>query len=136
MHPGTSRGDCVRNKLTTVLASAWGWKFLTPGNQAGSAIPSLFCSQPLLLQAGWTWQGKNLSTCLLPLSLSGVGKTTLIQKAITVLQSSGLPVDGFYTQEVRQGGKRIGFDVVTLSGAQGPLSRVGYWYFVSAGFCL
>uniref|UniRef100_A0A8I6AMZ9 Nucleoside-triphosphatase, cancer-related n=1 Tax=Rattus norvegicus TaxID=10116 RepID=A0A8I6AMZ9_RAT len=55
----------------------------------------------------------------------GVGKTTLIQKAITVLQSSGLPVDGFYTQEVRQGGKRIGFDVVTLSGAQGPLSRVG-----------
>ncbi|XP_021076423.1 cancer-related nucleoside-triphosphatase isoform X1 [Mus pahari] len=55
----------------------------------------------------------------------GVGKTTLIQKAIEVLQSSGLPVDGFYTQEVRQEGKRIGFDVVTLSGAQGPLSRVG-----------
>lgn len=64
--PDTSR-DCVRNKLTTVLASAWGWKFLTPGNQAGSAIPSLFCSQPLLLQAGWTWQGKkplNLSSFL------------------------------------------------------------------------
>uniref|UniRef100_A0A8C6GJM2 Nucleoside-triphosphatase, cancer-related n=1 Tax=Mus spicilegus TaxID=10103 RepID=A0A8C6GJM2_MUSSI len=55
----------------------------------------------------------------------GVGKTTLIQKAIEVLQSSGLPVDGFYTQEVRQEGRRIGFDVVTLSGAQGPLSRVG-----------
>ncbi|XP_006531346.2 cancer-related nucleoside-triphosphatase homolog isoform X1 [Mus musculus] len=55
----------------------------------------------------------------------GVGKTTLIQKAIEVLQSSGLPVDGFYTQEVRQEGKRIGFDVVTLSGAQGPLSRAG-----------
>ncbi|GAB1293813.1 Cancer-related nucleoside-triphosphatase homolog [Apodemus speciosus] len=55
----------------------------------------------------------------------GVGKTTLIQKAIEVLQSSGVPVDGFYTQEVRQEGKRIGFDVVTLSGAQGPLSRVG-----------
>jgi nucleoside-triphosphatase len=72
-------------------------------------------------------------TPLLPLSLSGVGKTTLIQKAIEVLQSSGLPVDGFYTQEVRQEGKRIGFDVVTLSGAQGPLSRVGYWCFVSAG---
>ncbi|XP_031197694.1 cancer-related nucleoside-triphosphatase isoform X1 [Mastomys coucha] len=55
----------------------------------------------------------------------GVGKTTLIQKAIEVLQSSGVPVDGFYTQEVRQEGKRIGFDVITLSGAQGPLSRVG-----------
>lgn len=66
------------------------------------------------------------------LSLPGVGKTTLIQKASEVLQSSGVPVDGFYTQEVRQGGRRIGFDVVTLSGARGPLSRVGYWCFVSS----
>ncbi|XP_021122068.1 cancer-related nucleoside-triphosphatase isoform X6 [Heterocephalus glaber] len=55
----------------------------------------------------------------------GVGKTTLIQKASELLQSSGLPVDGFYTEEVRQGGRRTGFDVVTLSGARGPLSRVG-----------
>lgn len=67
------------------------------------------------------------------LSLPGVGKTTLIQKASEVLQSSGMPVDGFYTQEVRQGGRRIGFDVVTLSGARGPLSRVGYCCFVSSG---
>ncbi|KAF6274700.1 nucleoside-triphosphatase, cancer-related [Rhinolophus ferrumequinum] len=55
----------------------------------------------------------------------GVGKTTLIQKASEVLKSSGMPVDGFYTEEVRQGGRRIGFDVVTLSGLRGPLSRVG-----------
>ncbi|XP_042542238.1 cancer-related nucleoside-triphosphatase [Dipodomys spectabilis] len=55
----------------------------------------------------------------------GVGKTTLIQKASQALQSSGVPVDGFYTEEVRQGGRRVGFDVVTLSGARGPLSRVG-----------
>ncbi|XP_004691187.1 PREDICTED: cancer-related nucleoside-triphosphatase isoform X1 [Condylura cristata] len=55
----------------------------------------------------------------------GVGKTTLIQKASEVLKSSGLPVDGFYTEEVRQGGRRIGFDVVTLSGMRGPLSRAG-----------
>nr|XP_004659756.2 cancer-related nucleoside-triphosphatase [Jaculus jaculus] len=55
----------------------------------------------------------------------GVGKTTLIQKACEALQSSGVSVDGFYTQEVRQGTRRIGFDVVTLSGARGPLSRVG-----------
>lgn len=33
-------------------------------------------------------------------------------------------MDGFYTKEVRQGGRRTGFDVITLSGAQGPLSRV------------
>ncbi|XP_055003359.1 cancer-related nucleoside-triphosphatase isoform X2 [Sorex araneus] len=36
-----------------------------------------------------------------------------------------MPIDGFYTEEVRQGGRRIGFDVVTLSGMRGPLSRVG-----------
>uniref|UniRef100_G1QPG8 Nucleoside-triphosphatase, cancer-related n=1 Tax=Nomascus leucogenys TaxID=61853 RepID=G1QPG8_NOMLE len=57
--------------------------------------------------------------------LMGVGKTTLIHKASEVLKSSGVPVDGFYTEEVRQGGRRIGFDVVTLSGTRGPLSRVG-----------
>ncbi|XP_029787204.1 cancer-related nucleoside-triphosphatase isoform X1 [Suricata suricatta] len=55
----------------------------------------------------------------------GVGKTTLIQKASEVLKSSGVPIDGFYTEEVRQGGRRIGFDVVTLSGVRGILSRTG-----------
>ncbi|NXD94510.1 NTPCR triphosphatase, partial [Chaetorhynchus papuensis] len=54
----------------------------------------------------------------------GVGKTTLIQKVSQALKSSGIPVDGFYTQEVREGGRRTGFDVVTLSGNRGPLSRV------------
>ncbi|XP_043932919.1 cancer-related nucleoside-triphosphatase isoform X2 [Protopterus annectens] len=55
----------------------------------------------------------------------GVGKTTLIQKAIETLKASGISAEGFYTEEFRQGGRRIGFDVVTLSGKQGPLSRVG-----------
>ncbi|NXS79297.1 NTPCR triphosphatase, partial [Erpornis zantholeuca] len=54
----------------------------------------------------------------------GVGKTTLIQKVTQALKSSGIPIDGFYTQEVREGGRRTGFDVVTLSGNRGPLSRV------------
>ncbi|NXE77117.1 NTPCR triphosphatase, partial [Cochlearius cochlearius] len=55
---------------------------------------------------------------------SGVGKTTLIQKVAQALKSSGIPIDGFYTEEVREGGRRTGFDVVTLSGKRGPLSRV------------
>ncbi|XP_005992674.1 cancer-related nucleoside-triphosphatase isoform X1 [Latimeria chalumnae] len=55
----------------------------------------------------------------------GVGKTTLIQKSTEALKSSGIPIDGFYTEEVRQGGRRIGFDVVTLFGKRGTLSRVG-----------
>nr|XP_006122141.1 cancer-related nucleoside-triphosphatase [Pelodiscus sinensis] len=54
-----------------------------------------------------------------------IGKTTLIQKAIEALKSSGVTIDGFYTQEVRESGRRIGFDVVTLSGRRGALSRLG-----------
>ncbi|XP_008499334.1 cancer-related nucleoside-triphosphatase [Calypte anna] len=54
----------------------------------------------------------------------GVGKTTLIQKVTQALKVSGVPIDGFYTEEVREGGRRTGFDVVTLSGKRGPLSRV------------
>ncbi|XP_053315615.1 cancer-related nucleoside-triphosphatase [Spea bombifrons] len=53
----------------------------------------------------------------------GIGKTTLIKKASEMLRSSGVSIDGFYTEEVRQGGRRIGFDIVTLSGKRGTLSR-------------
>lgn len=56
----------------------------------------------------------------------GIGKTTLIQKVTQALRSSDVPVDGFYTEEVKEGGRRRGFDVVTLSGKRGPLSRVRY----------
>uniref|UniRef100_A0A8C5RND5 Nucleoside-triphosphatase, cancer-related n=1 Tax=Laticauda laticaudata TaxID=8630 RepID=A0A8C5RND5_LATLA len=55
----------------------------------------------------------------------GIGKTTLIRKAAEILKSSGFPIDGFYTEEVRERGQRTGFDVVTLNGRRGILSRVG-----------
>lgn len=58
--------------------------------------------------------------------LAGVGKTTLVQKACEALASSGVSVEGFYTEEVREGGRRVGFDVVTLAGERGRLSRVRY----------
>ncbi|XP_044095416.1 uncharacterized protein LOC122900658 isoform X1 [Neovison vison] len=67
------------------------------------------------------WQGPFINNKTL--TVHRVGKTTLIQKASEVLKSSGVPVDGLYT-EVSQGGRRIGFDVVTLSGLQGVLSRI------------
>ncbi|XP_028279273.1 cancer-related nucleoside-triphosphatase [Parambassis ranga] len=54
----------------------------------------------------------------------GVGKTTLIQKACEALLSSGVGVEGFYTEEVREGGRRVGFDVVTVTGERGHLSRI------------
>jgi hypothetical protein len=57
---------------------------------------------------------------------TGSGKTTLVQKVVDALQKNGLTVQGFYTEEVRQHGKRTGFDVATLDGTRGALARVGY----------
>ncbi|XP_071392048.1 cancer-related nucleoside-triphosphatase isoform X2 [Centroberyx affinis] len=54
----------------------------------------------------------------------GVGKTTLVQKACEALMSSGVGVEGFYTEEVREAGRRVGFDVVTVAGERGHLSRI------------
>lgn len=59
---------------------------------------------------------------------TGVGKTTLVQKACEALVSSGVGVEGFYTEEVRDRGRRIGFDVVTVGGERGHLSRIRYCY--------
>ena len=51
----------------------------------------------------------------------GVGKTTLIQHLAKELESCA----GFYTEELREGGKRVGFDIVTLDdGSRGALARV------------
>lgn len=52
-----------------------------------------------------------------------MGKTTLVQKVVGRLQESEVACGGFYTKEVRQGGRRVGFDVVTLSGRTCVLSR-------------
>lgn len=54
----------------------------------------------------------------------GVGKTTLVQKACEALAAAGVGVEGFYTEEVRVGGRRVGFDVVTVTGERGHLSRI------------
>lgn len=43
----------------------------------------------------------------------GCGMTTLIQR---VLADLSLPVGGFYTQEVREGRTRKGFEIITLDG--------------------
>ena len=57
---------------------------------------------------------------------AGVGKTTLVRKVCSSLKETNTPVQGFYTEEVRSGGRRVGFDVVTLCGTRGPLARVEY----------
>ncbi|MFN3476085.1 MAG: NTPase [Candidatus Methylomirabilales bacterium] len=53
----------------------------------------------------------------------GVGKTTLLKRIVEKLP---LKVGGFYTEEIREGGKRVGFKITTLDGEEGLLSRVGF----------
>jgi nucleoside-triphosphatase len=53
----------------------------------------------------------------------GCGKTTLIQRLVPLIGPGRCA--GFYTEEVRERGQRIGFDVVTLDGRRGPLARIG-----------
>ncbi len=53
----------------------------------------------------------------------GSGKTTLVTRVIKDRCFRGAA--GFFTEEVREEGRRVGFDVVTLDGLRAPLARVG-----------
>ncbi len=56
----------------------------------------------------------------------GCGKTTAVKKLVDELRATGASVRGFYTDEVLQGGRRVGFDIVTVpDGRRGPLARKG-----------
>lgn len=52
----------------------------------------------------------------------GVGKTTLARKICDKL-TDDIKLRGFFTDEVRSNGQRIGFDVVTTVGTRGILAR-------------
>jgi nucleoside-triphosphatase len=51
----------------------------------------------------------------------GVGKTTVIRQVVDML---GGEAGGFYTEEIRQGGRRVGFKIITLEGEEGILAHV------------
>ena len=54
----------------------------------------------------------------------GCGKTTAVKKLVEELRARGVCVRGFYTDEVLQGGRRIGFDIVSVpDGRRGLLAR-------------
>jgi nucleoside-triphosphatase len=53
----------------------------------------------------------------------GVGKTTIIHTVISALR---MPAGGFYTQEERRGGQRVGFAIKTLDGGEGILAHIDY----------
>jgi len=51
----------------------------------------------------------------------GVGKTTVIKQVVDML---GGKAGGFYTEEIRQAGRRLGFKIITLEGEEGVLAHV------------
>ena len=51
----------------------------------------------------------------------GVGKTTLIKELVASLPGRS---GGFYTQEIRQQGRRVGFEIVTLEGNRANLAHI------------
>ncbi|HLC01232.1 MAG TPA: nucleoside-triphosphatase, partial [Candidatus Bathyarchaeia archaeon] len=45
----------------------------------------------------------------------GVGKTTVLTKIINILKEKGYNVGGMISNEVREGGTRVGFEILDLS---------------------
>ena len=53
----------------------------------------------------------------------GIGKTSVVKKVIPLL---GVDAGGFYTEEIRELDRRMGFRVVTLDGEDGVLAHVEF----------
>lgn len=53
----------------------------------------------------------------------GVGKTTLLKRLAALL---GEQAGGFYTEEIREGRRRVGFRLVTLEGQSAVLAHVDW----------
>lgn len=58
---------------------------------------------------------------LLLIGQPGVGKTTIVR---SVVASLGMKAGGFYTEEIREHGRRTGFRVMSLDGTTGILASV------------
>lgn len=54
----------------------------------------------------------------------GVGKTTLIRRVAEGLRDRR--IQGFYTEEVRRGGQRVGFRLVTFDGRDAMMAHVEF----------
>ena len=53
--------------------------------------------------------------------LPGCGKSTIIEK---IVQRINRPSTGFFTREIRDKGRRVGFSITTLDGQQGILAHI------------
>jgi nucleoside-triphosphatase len=60
---------------------------------------------------------KNILICGPP----GVGKTTLIKK---ILENINLRAGGFYTEEIKENNRRVGFKIISLDNQKGILAHI------------
>jgi nucleoside-triphosphatase len=49
----------------------------------------------------------------------GIGKTTVLMKTVNVLKERGYAVGGMISREVREGGGRVGFEILDLASSRG-----------------
>jgi nucleoside-triphosphatase len=54
----------------------------------------------------------------------GAGKTTAIGRLAELLSDAGIAVSGFFTRELREAGRRVGFEIETFAGERGLLAHV------------
>ena len=64
------------------------------------------------------------TTNILLEGLPGVGKTTLIKRIVDGLEQ--VQLGGFYTEEIREQERRVGFRISTFDGAEGLLAHVKF----------
>jgi len=56
----------------------------------------------------------------------GTGKTTALRRLAELLEDRGATPAGFFTEEIRERGKRVGFSIETLRGERGTLAHVTF----------
>jgi nucleoside-triphosphatase len=68
---------------------------------------------------------------LLLTGVPGIGKTTVIRDVARVLPAGSLR--GFYTQEIREHGRRMGFRLTTFHGEEGVMAHVDFPHRAQVG---
>jgi nucleoside-triphosphatase len=56
----------------------------------------------------------------------GAGKTTALGGLAGLLRDDGMSLGGFLTRELREGGRRVGFEIETFDGSRGLLAHVDF----------
>ncbi len=56
----------------------------------------------------------------------GCGKTTTVLRIVEELKKRNIKVEGMYTQEIREHGRRIGFAVKRITGGEGTLAHIRF----------